>query len=113
MGSKTADGIICGIHYLKLAEEYFQDWCRQYPKSPGANLFAQYNKRINWILNDIVTNPVFPHDVREGLRKDLKSDLLLITDVSDKLSKIPAASREAIEQIIDLVLAGEEIHFTQ
>lgn len=100
--------IVSGIHYLKMAQECFEDFKREHPGTRGANLFGIYNKKIQWILTDILLFPAFPEVVREGIRSEINSDVFAIPEIMDKVSKLWPEQRLIIEQIIDETIALRE-----
>ena len=105
--------VSAGLHHLKLATEYFNDFIRANPGSYGANLFRLYNGKIDWILTDMITNPRFPDDVREGIRNDIKSDLLAIPSMVDKLHELTPELRALAEEMIDVMLSGKSFAIEQ
>ena len=42
--------IISAIQNLKMAQEQFQDFIREFPESQGSKLFNGYSKKIDWIF---------------------------------------------------------------
>jgi len=101
--------IVCGIHHLKLAMEYFEDFQRQHPATKGATLFKVYCGKINWMLNDLITHPALPEVVREGIKKEINSDLLAIPAIAEKIALLKPESREAVEDLIETILGGAEL----
>lgn len=105
--------IVSGIHNLKLALEYFEDFQRQHPGTKGSNLFKNYCSKINWMLKDLCTHPFLPDIVREGIKKEIASDLFVPAAITEKLVLLNPESREAVEQMIDIILDGGEVQITQ
>ena len=105
--------VILAIQSLRMADEFMQDFIREFPASKGAFIFKGYTKRINWILRDIVTYPMFGDEVREGVRKELKGDVLAIPAIYEKIPLLNPEQRDALESVIDSVLAGEIIEIIQ
>ena len=101
--------IVCGIHNLKLAMEYFEDFQRQHQGTKGANLFKDYCRRINWMLNDLITHPFLPENVRMGIKHEINSDLLAIPAITEKIALLKPESRESLEEIIETLLSGAEL----
>lgn len=99
--------VSASLHHLKLASEYYQDFIRDNRGSIGAKIFKVYDGKINWILNDMKSNPLFPDEIRDGLRKDLNSDLLVIPSIAEKIHFLTPELRELAEQMIDIMLSGE------
>ena len=46
LGLEIGRQVLYSIQNLKMAQEQFNDYCRQYPKTRGADLFGMYSKRI-------------------------------------------------------------------
>ena len=101
--------IVSGIHNLKLALEYFEDFQRSHSGTKGANLFKDYCRRINWMLKDLVTHPSLPEEVRQGIKDEINSDLFTVPAIAEKVALLKPESREAIEELIDTILAGAEV----
>ena len=101
--------IVGGIQSLRVAKDYFEDFQRDEPNSKGAKLFSHYIKKIDWVFNDIITNPAFDEDVRQGIKKELNSDLFVVPAIQEKVSLLDPDKREFIETLIDAMLKGEEI----
>jgi hypothetical protein len=104
-----SSSIVAGIHHLKLAAEYFDDFCRQQPNTSGARLFKLYRQKVEWIKNDLLTHPAMTHQVREGIRKEWESDVLGIMDINEKLHLLNPEQREALEYVIEQILKGETL----
>jgi hypothetical protein len=100
--------IISAIHSLKMAQEHFADFKREHPSSEGARLFNNYAKKIDWILLDFLTHPYLGDEVREGVKKEINSDVFAVPAITEKVSLLNPAQREMIESLIDAALAGEE-----
>jgi len=83
------------------------DFVRSYPESPGAKIFKQYSKKLQWILNDFYTFPFFPDIIRTGIKNELKSDPFVIPAINEKLALLTPEQREMIEKVIDSILNGE------
>ena len=105
--------VILSIQSLRMAEEFMQDFIREFPNSRGAHIFKGYSKRINWILTDIVTYPFFGDEVRDGMRKEMSSDVLTVPAIYEKIPLLNPEQRDALESVIDSVLAGETIEIIQ
>jgi len=98
-----------GLMHLRIAQMHFLSFMLDNPGTKGANLFNGYNNRINWILNDMVTNPMLPQSVRDGIKNDIKSDVLVIPSIAEKVTLLTEENRLALEQLIDGLIAGERI----
>jgi hypothetical protein len=99
--------IILALHHLKMSKDFFQDCIRQHPGTKGANLFSVYTNRIEWIYRDIITTPALPAVVVAGIKKEWTSDAFTVPALNEKIAVLNPEQREAIENIIDKVLAGE------
>ena len=102
--------IVSAIHCLKMSQEYFADFIREFPDSEGSRLFYKYQKRIDWIISDFLTHPFFDEDVRDGIREEIKSDVFTVPAITEKVSLLRPEQREMIELIIDAALNGEEFN---
>ena len=105
----TTISFIKFVQYLKISQEFCDDLKRSDPNSLAYKLFNDYSKRIAWIINDILTNPKFSEIVRNELRKEVNSDLLVIGALNDKIHLLPINQREVLENIVDCILRGENI----
>lgn len=101
--------LVNGLMHLRIAQMNFQSFALDHPDTRGARLFNQYNDRINWILNDMVTNPLLPQSVRDGIKSDIQSDVLVIPSIAEKATLLTEENRLAIESLIDCMIAGETI----
>ena len=63
--------IIGAIQNLKMAQEQFLDFCRQFPNSQGEKLFKTYVSKIDWVFKDIITHPFLTNEVRFGIKKEI------------------------------------------
>ena len=101
--------IISAIQNLKLAQEQFEDFCRQFPNTKGEKLFKTYVGKISWMFNDIVTHPFLTEEVRYGIKKEINSDIFAIPAIHEKISLLRPEQREMIESLIDAYISGENI----
>lgn len=99
--------IVSSIQHLKLAQEHFDDFCREHRGSKGEILFKNYSRKIEWILKDMLAHPAFPEQVREGIRREINSDLLAIPSINEKVALLSPAQREIIEDTIDKILTNQ------
>jgi hypothetical protein len=90
-----------------MSKDFFQDCIRQHPGTKGANLFSIYTNRIEWIFKDVITTPALPAVVVQGIKKEWASDAFTVPALHEKIAVLTPEQREAIENIIDKVLAGE------
>jgi hypothetical protein len=105
----TGANIISAIHSLKIAQEHFADFRREYPTSAGAKLFKVYEDKIDWIFRDFLSHPHLDDRIREGIKAEINSDVFSVPAISEKVTLLDPEQRDMIEKIIDAVLADE--HF--
>ena len=101
--------IISAIHHLRMAEEHYEDFSREFPGSMGTRLFKSYIAKIKWIYNDIITHPYITQEVRDGIKEEIKSDVFAIPAINDKIALLKPSQREIIEETIDAMIAGENV----
>ena len=101
--------IVSAIQHLKMAKEHYDDFIRQYPESSGARLFLNHVNKINWIFKDTITHPHITQAVRDGIKKEILSDVFAVPAINEKVALLTPEQREIIEETIDAMLSGEEI----
>lgn len=101
--------IINAIQNLKMAQEQFEDFCRQYRNSQGEKIFKNYSNKIGWIFNDIITQPCLTNEVRLGIKKEIQSDVFSVPAIVEKVALLNPDQREIIELTIDAMIGGEEV----
>lgn len=101
--------IISAIQNLKMAQEQFEDFIRQYPDTAGSKLFQRYVSKITWIFTDIVSITSLTDEVRAGIRKEITSDVYAVPAIVEKVALLTPEQRELIEDTLDAMLAGEEV----
>jgi hypothetical protein len=101
--------IISAIQNLKMAQEQFEDFIRQYPDTTGSKLFQRYVSKITWIFTDIVSITYLTDEVRAGIRKEITSDVYAVPAIVEKVALLTPEQRELIEDTLDAMLAGEEV----
>jgi hypothetical protein len=101
--------IIGAIQNLKMAQEQFQDFCRQFPNNQGERLFKIYVSKIDWIFKDIITHPFLTDEVRLGIKKEIESDVFAVPAILEKIALLKPEQREIIEDVIDAYISGETI----
>lgn len=100
---------LSGLHYLKIALECFEDTVRQYPGSKLSKVIETYCNRINWILKDFSNHHILPERIRQALKEDINSDVFTNVAIMEKLVQLKPQSREAVENMIDVILAGGKV----
>jgi len=106
-----SSNIVSFIHHLRIAYEYLDDFTRQHPTSIGTRKFSEYMKKIEWMKNDLITQPAFrdsPETIL-GIKEEWNSDVFAIPAIMDKVAKIPPEAREILEEVIDELLKGEKL----
>jgi hypothetical protein len=109
LGLEIGRQILYSIQNLKMAQEQFDDYCRQYPKTRGADLFSMYSKKIDWIFRDIVTHPFFTRETIDMIKNELKGDPYLVSAIIEKIELLNEGQREIIEDVIDAYISGETV----
>ena len=106
---KRGANIINAIQNLKMAQEQFLDFCRQYPNSKGERLFRNCSKKIDNIFSDIITHPFLTQEVRDGIKHELSSDIWAVPACLEKIALLNPEQREIIEAAMDAMLDGEVV----
>lgn len=101
--------IISAIHHLRMAEEHYADFVREFPNSMGARLFKSYITKIKWIYNDIIVHPHISKEIRDGIKTEINSDIFAVPAINDKIALLNPSQREIIEDTIDAMLSGEDV----
>jgi hypothetical protein len=106
---KRGANIINAIQNLKMGQEQFLDFCRQYPDSKGERLFKNCSKKIDNIFSDIITHPMMTQEVRDGIKNEIKSDVFAVPAILEKIALLSPDQRDLIESAIDAMLNGIEV----
>jgi hypothetical protein len=101
--------IISAIQNLKMAQEQFEDFCRQFPETKGEKLFKVYVGKIEWMFKDIVTHPFLTEEVRFGIKREINSDIFAIPAIHEKVALLTPEQRDMIELTLDAMIDGEEV----
>ena len=104
--------VINAIHYLKKAKEAFQDWERQY-KGKTKDMSIEYQRRIQWIYNDLISARNMRKDVIEVMSDEWNSDVYEIDDIAEMSKLLPSDQRAVIIEILKAILQGEKITFKE
>ena len=72
-------------------------------------MFKGYSKRIDFIFSDIITHPYITDEVRDGIKKELASDVFAVPAIIEKVGLITPEQREIIEDTLDAMLAGQDV----
>lgn len=104
--------IVSGFRCLKQASDHFTSFKNEMQKgSEGVRLSSIYIKKIDWMYMDFQSNPLFPKEVREGIRKEWASDPFAVSAIEEKIALLKPDQRDLVETIIDGLLSGEQITF--
>lgn len=106
---KGRSDIVSALQHMSMAREHMESFIREHSGTKGANLFTSYVKRTNWMFNDLYTNPFLPDLVRAGIKKEVESDCFTVPAVSGKIALLSPGQREALEEIMDRLIAGEDL----
>lgn len=106
---KGSTDLVSAIHHIKQAFEHLGSFRREYPNSAGARLFKTYQNKLEWIVKDFLTIPYLPKEVADGIRKEWEADGFTIDAILEKLSELNPEQRDAVEQVIDQILLGEQL----
>lgn len=107
---KSRSNIISAIQHLKMADEHFQSFIRDNPGTKGKDLFKRYSEKVNWILKDLYCHPALPVEVRQGIKREIESDVFAVPAINEKIALLSPSQREAVEQLIETILKGETIN---
>lgn len=106
---KKGANIINAIQNLKMAQEQFEDFCREYPNSQGSKLFNSYSKKISWIFADIITHPFLSEEIRGGIRSEINSDVFAVPAILELIALLTPEQREIVEDLIEAYISGETV----
>lgn len=98
------------LSHLKISLYYaesFRNECK--PEAQGRRLMADYIRKIDWILKDVITNPHFPPDAIEEIKKEIESDVLSIPAINDKLNMMDDERRAHAEKVLNIISGGGKI----
>lgn len=110
---KGSSNIVSGFHCIKQANDHWQSFEFDHKGSKGAKVFEGYRKRLEWIVRDIATHPFLPESVREGIKAEWNSDAFAPNAIAEKAALLNEEQRLLVEDLIDSMLAGEEIRIEQ
>ena len=102
-----ATSLVAFLHHIKIAKEFGEDFNRALSKP----ILRNYITRLDYILNDFQASIHFPDDVRQAIRDELQSDVMIVEAISDRIRLLNPPQREVIEMLIDKIIAGEEVLF--
>ena len=64
---------------------------------------------MEWIYRDLITNGMLTQSIRDGIKEGWSCDVLGIQAISEKLGMLNDEQRDALEYVIDQILAGESL----
>lgn len=100
---------VSGLQHLRRAYDYWSSFKLDNPESRAARIFGQYCNKMEWIVNDLKTYPLFPDIVRQSIGKEWKADQFTSDAIQEKIALLTPDQRTIIEEIIDTVLKGEKL----
>ena len=103
----NSTSLVAFLHNVKKAKEFAEDFNRAIKKP----ILKNYINRLDYILNDFKSSILFPDDVRNAVRDEIESDVLVVDAIVDRIRLLNPPQREVIELIMDKIIAGEEILF--
>ena len=109
---KGSSDVVSGIQSIRRAYDHWGSFIRERPGSIAERMFGAYCKRLEWIANDMLTCPLFPDIVREGIRREWNSDNFSVPAIVEKVALRPVDQREVVENIIDRLITGERLIIT-
>lgn len=98
-----------GLMHLRIAQMYFFSFVTDFPETKGARLFGNYSNRIDWIIKDLQYNPLLSDSVRNIIKKDMESDVLVIPSLVEKIALLTEENRLSMESLVDGMLKGEKL----
>ena len=109
---KGESDIVSGIQSLRRTFDHWQSFVRERPGSLAERMFGGYCKRMEWIVNDVLSCPHFPNLVRDGIRKEWNADNFSVPAISEKVALLPVDQRAIVEDIIDQLISGKQLEIT-
>jgi hypothetical protein len=106
---KGASDLVSGLLHVRLATHYWDSFRRELSGSRGENLLKGYNNRLIWIYKDLISHPAFTEEVRQGIRNEWNSDTFVVPAIMDKMALLTPEQRTTVEDLIDIILKGDEL----
>ena len=108
---KGGSDIISAFDHLKQASDHFNSFSLECgEKSKGEKLSNGYKSRIEWIFKDIITNPLLPELVREGVKREWNCDVFTPDAIREKVALLNPVQRDNIEILLDMILSGQKLN---
>jgi hypothetical protein len=104
---KGESDFLAGFQHLHRGYDHWQSFVRERPGGVAERLFGNYCRKIEWIAKDLITCPLFPSIVREGLKTEWNSDAFMVDAIIEKVMVLTPGQREVIETVLDRIIAGE------
>jgi hypothetical protein len=108
---KGASNLVAAIQSIRVAYNNFENFQIEHPDTKGAVLFNSYNKKLEWIYKDFKATTLLPEDIRKAIQEEWESDVLIVPDITEKVTLLNPSQRELVDAMIDAMLKGEEIKF--
>ncbi|MFD2921990.1 hypothetical protein ACFS6H_19880 [Terrimonas rubra] len=83
---KSQSCIVSSLQHLNRSKDHMQSFISDNPGTKEAGLFKMYKNRIDWIFNDLFTNPNFSEQVRQGIKNEVNSDVWAIDAIVEKIA---------------------------
>lgn len=106
---RTAGQLVDFTHHVRCAYEYMHSFQRDAKGTKAALLGHKYGQKLEWIYHDLLSSPLLPAEVRDGIRGEWEVDTFATSAIVEKLALLRDNQRLEIEKLIDMVLDGQEI----
>lgn len=101
---------ISAIQKLREAKEYLQDYARSRNSVVAVAASKKYIPKIEWLIRDIITTPGLNPQVAAGIKHEWERiDGFDIDAIQKKIALLRPEIRPVFEELIDRILAGEEL----
>lgn len=105
--------LMAAVDYLNLIDLFLLNFQKDNPGTKGYYLFDGYRKKINYILDDLKTNPKIPDSVRQGLKVQSSEDSIAFMSIANQAANLSPKQRELVETFIEGLLKGEIAQFVE
>jgi hypothetical protein len=105
---KGTSDIVGTVHHLKIAQMHMDSFIAERPMASLTDTFKKIRPKIPWMYNELICNQDMPQIVRDGLRQEFNSDVLSVPAINYKVSLLSPQGRDAIEALVDQLLANED-----
>jgi hypothetical protein len=100
------------MHHLAIAKHFFDDYSRENSGSYAGKQIAMYSRKCDWIAKDLALHPWLTTEIQEKIKREFRSDVFELLDIQQKIHLLTPDQRTLIATLVDGLLAGEEIVFT-